>query len=381
MDFNFDDIRPFREEEAGKAISDIANDPLLPAVANYLYPERSFVEQQRALLSIRTIREFQLQIMVPAIREIMRKSSSHLTFDGLERVKQRHMFIANHRDIVLDAAILDVILLENDYPSCQITFGSNLMRGDLVVNVGKMNRMFKIVRGGKPREFYENSLKVSTYMRQAITQEGDSVWIAQRNGRTKDGLDKTEVGVLKMFSLSSSRPFAENLAEINITPVAISYEYEPCDFLKTKELYISRRQKYVKSEQEDLNSILTGMKQYKGEVHLSITAPISQEELEACDRLDKNEKFEALAQLIDQRIEANRRVYKTNYIAYDLLHVSDTYASHYSKEEKNAFIEYMENGLRQLAIAEDPNELYELQHIFLSIYANCLQNIQDRNNN
>lgn len=321
---------------------------------------------------IKTVNEFQAKVMHPAIHSVMSKTTDGVTSEGVEKLdnSKRHMFIANHRDIVLDSAFLDVILYEKGIDTCQITFGSNLMKGNLVINIGKLNKMFRIIRGGNIKDFYKNSVEVSAYMRYAITELNDSVWIAQRNGRTKDGNDKTEVGVLKMFSLSSDKPFVDNLDELSITPVSVSYEYEPCDFLKTAELYISKFQKYIKGENEDLNSILTGIKQPKGRVHLAITDPITREELEQCDRLEKNDKIVALAALIDQRIYRHFKLFKTHFIAYDLL-FGQRYSDRYTEQEKADFIAYMNGGLDQLGKEMDRSEL---EQIFLRIYANPVIN-------
>lgn len=372
MTYNFEQTRPYTDAEVPYAIHEILHDNFFPIVVNYLQPGADMEQIRHNLSEIRTIKEFQEKIMHKAIRAILTKSSTGLTFNGLEEIdnQHRHIFIANHRDIVLDAAILDVLLTEHNIDTCQITFGSNLMKGDLVINVGKLNKMFRIVRGGNIKDFYKNSLEVSAYMRHVIKDLHESVWIAQRNGRTKDGKDKTELGVLKMLSLSSNQSFVDNLDELSLTPISISYEYEPCDFLKTAELYISRLEKYIKGENEDLNSIITGIKQKKGKIHLSVCKPITREELELCNQKEKNEKFEMLGEIIDQRINQGRKIYNTNYIAYDLLTQSNQYAHHYSVEEKNNFIEYMKNGLTALELKADETEL---EKIFLSIYANCLR--------
>jgi hypothetical protein len=241
------------------------------------------------------------------------------------------------------------------------------MRPQIVVDIGKINKMFKIVRGGTIREIFVNSLKVSEYMRYAITEKHESTWIAQRNGRTKDGADRTEIAVLKMFAMSSKKPFSDNLAELNITPIAVSYEYEPCDFLKTREIYISRRQTYKKSPNEDLNSILTGIKQFKGQAHFAICDTLSEKELCECAELPHSEQFRALAEIIDKRIFANYKLWKTNYIAHDILQKTDDFAEFYTKEDKEKFVEYMIRGLNKI-----DGEQEELQDIFLRIYANSV---------
>lgn len=370
--FDFEPVRPYNDAEVPAAIEAITKDIFFPMVVKYCMPEANVEEVIRMFSQIKTVNEFQAKVMHPAIHSVMSKTTDGVTSEGVEKLdnSKRHMFIANHRDIVLDSAFLDVILYEKGIDTCQITFGSNLMKGNLVVNIGKLNKMFRIIRGGNIKDFYKNSVEVSAYMRYAITELNDSVWIAQRNGRAKDGNDKTEVGVLKMFSLSSDKPFVDNLDELSITPVSVSYEYEPCDFLKTAELYISKFQKYIKGENEDLNSILTGIKQPKGRVHLAITDPITREELEQCDRLEKNDKIVALAALIDQRIYRHFKLFKTHFIAYDLL-FGQRYSDRYTEHEKADFIAYMNGGLDQLGKEMDRSEL---EQIFLRIYANPVIN-------
>lgn len=374
--FDFEPVRPYNDSEVPAAIEAITKDVFFPMVVKYCAPEANVDEVIQMFSQIKTVRDFQSQVMHAAINAIIKKTTDGVSSDGFEKLDnvKRHMFIANHRDIVLDSAILDVLLFERGIDTCQITFGSNLMKGNLVVNIGKLNKMFRIIRGGNIKDFYKNSVEVSAYMRYAITELHDSVWIAQRNGRTKDGNDKTEVGVLKMFSLSSEKSFVDNLDELSIAPISVSYEYEPCDFLKTAELYISRFQKYIKGENEDLNSILTGIKQPKGRIHISVTDPITREELEICDKKEKNDKLVALASLIDQRIYKGFKLFKTHFIAYDLLY-GDTYTDRYTAKEKDDFIAYMNEGLSKLGEEMDRSEL---EQIFLHIYANpvlnCLSN-------
>ena len=211
-------------------------------------------------------------------------------------------------------------------------------------------------------------------MRYAILQKKQSVWIAQRNGRTKDGADKTDMAVLKMFALSSDKPFFENMQELHITPIVVSYEYEPCDFMKTQELFITRYQKYEKEPDEDLQSILHGIRQFKGHIHFVFTEAITDEELRYCDRFDRNRKFQQLAQIIDRRIYDNYRLWPTNYIAHDLLNQSYRYRSHYTEEQRKHFMDYMDEGLKNL-IGEEA----ELRDIFLHIYATPVDNLLTAN--
>lgn len=368
----FENTRPYRDNEIPDAVARVADHPFFDNIVHYLFPLQDSAKIRQKFLKVKTIKEFQQHYMLHAINSILAQTSSVLESNGFEQLnkKKNYMFIANHRDILLDAALLQVLLDRHGLDTSEITFGDNLMQGSLIIDIGKMNKMFRIVRGGSVHDFYRNSLEVSSYMRYALLEKKQSVWIAQRNGRTKDGNDKTGIAVLKMFSISSSAPFIDNLSELNITPVITSYEYEPCDFLKTQELYISQYQRYIKEPGEDLNSILKGIQQAKGGISVKIAPTISQEELQYCDTFEKNEKFAQLANIIDQRIYKHYKLWKTNYIAYDILHKTNQYSSHYTPDEKNDFETYMQNGLRALIGDRD-----ELKNLFLSIYANPVNNV------
>ncbi|HOF16989.1 MAG TPA: acyltransferase [Bacteroidales bacterium] len=368
----FEDTRPYNDNEIPAAVNRLLKDNYLPLIFNYLFPDKKEAENLLKILKdVRTVKDFQLKIMYRIIWAIINKTSSGLTYSGFENLndEKKAMLIGNHRDILLDSAILQILLTDHHLDTSEITFGSNLMSSQLAIDIGKMNKMFKIIRGGNIRDFYRNSVHVSTYMRYAITEKKQSTWIAQRNGRTKDGNDTTEMAVLKMFTLSSNKRFVPNLLELNITPLIISYEYEPCVFLKVAELYVSMYQKYEKKEDEDFQSIIQGIIQWKGNIHFVVGKPITEDELKECDQLQKNDKFIRLAQIIDKRIYDNYRLWKTNYIAYDLLYNTDTYTMHYSPSEKSDFIQYMKNGLEKIE-----GEYDELENIFLKIYANPVKN-------
>jgi len=366
----FEQTRPYNDDEIPAAVARVASHPLFPRVLQFLFPEMPAEEILRDFSTVTTTYDFQHRFMLKAVQSIVAHTTAGIESTGAEMLdpSKHYLFVANHRDIMLDAAFLQLELVNHQLDTTEITFGNNLMHGELVIDIGKMNKMFRLVRGGTIHDFYRNSLEVSSYMRYALLEKHQSVWIAQRNGRTKDGADKTEMALLKMFSISSDKPFVENLAELNITPVAISYEYEPCDFRKTQELFISRYQQYVKEPGEDLNSILQGVMQQKGGVSLRIMPTIKVEELELCDHLDKKNRFDKLAQIIDKRIHDGYKLWKTNYIAYDILHDTHLFSGYYREEDKRAFVSYMENGLRGLQGDAD-----ELRAIFLGIYANALR--------
>lgn len=371
----FDSIRPYNESEFAAAIERITSHEYLPIVINSVFLNTNAEEYIENMKKYKTVRDFQHGFMRDAVENILKKTSTNFTYDGIDNVKKGscNMFVSNHRDIALDAAILCYVFAINNLECFEVAIGNNLLQGDFVIDIAGVNKMFKIMRSSNAKDLYRDSVLASEYMRHVINDKKESVWIAQRNGRTKDGNDKTELGVLKMFSLGNDKPFVENFEEINITPIAISYEYEPCDFLKTMELYISSFQKYVKEPGEDLRSIIAGIMQPKGQINISVTPSITREELEYCDQFEKNAKFTTLAEIMDKRIYKAYKLYKNNYIAHDILNNANTYAEFYSKEEKEFFLNYMRNGLSKLPCAKEEN-MKELEEIFLKIYANPVEN-------
>jgi hypothetical protein len=366
----FDDIRPYYDSEIHDAMQRIVDNPLFENIVKFLYPNYQVDQVKAMFLSFNTVHGFQVNVMNSAIQNIIKSSSSGLSYSGIENLSgsERYLFLSNHRDILLDSAILQIILYANGHKPSEITFGDNLMSSQLIVDIGKSNKMFKLVRSGTPRQIFINSKHTSEYIRWTINDKIESIWIAQRNGRTKDGNDQTQQAVLKMFGMSGGSDFVTNYGDLNIVPLAISYEFDPGDILKTREVYISRRQTYVKAPNEDLNSILTGIRQFKGRIHLSVTSPISADELQRLNSANKGVQIQELASLIDSRVYNSFRLWNTNYIAYDLLN-GDVFRNSYSTSEKEAFIDYMEKGLANI---EGNNE--ELKSIFLSIYANPVVN-------
>ena len=363
----FDDIRPYWDEEIPAAMQRIVQDPNFPPVAQYVYPDRTVDGVKEIMLKCRNIYEFQTTVMKQVNEQVIERTTNGLSYGGMEHLdtSKRYLFVSNHRDIVLDSCLLMYILHNNGHKIGEITFGSNLMRGQMVIDIGKSNKMFKVERGGTPRQMYLNSLHLSDYIRYAITEKGESVWIAQRNGRTKDGIDRTDQGLIKMFGLSGSKDRVKALAELNIVPVSVSYEWESCDILKALELYASRDGKpYVKKPGEDLNSILTGITQPKGRVHMELCEPISAEDLSAIPSDYADAQFRhSVADLMDKRICGAYRLYPNAYIAHDLRSGKKEYSDHYTREQYDAFV----NHMAQLdKYGSDP----VLRDIFLGIYSN-----------
>lgn len=362
----FDDIRPYNNSEIPAAMQRLVGDKYFPLVCDYLFPGRPVTEVAALLGSCRTVDDFQHRFMYDAIYAVARRTTDGLSVSGMERLdpEKNYLFVSNHRDIMLDAAFLQVLLLDAGRKTSEITFGANLMHGQLVIDVGKSNKMFRIERPGtvtSARDFLLKSQYTSEYIRYCILQKGESVWIAQRNGRTKDGYDVTDQGVIKMFGLSGGSDKIQALSELNIAPLSISYEWEPCDELKALELYATSSGKpYIKKPGEDFNSIMTGIMQPKGRVHLNVCQPLSAEEFEPLRGLPVSAFNREVAAIIDKRIRQAYRLYPNNYIAADI--ISGKRSHSYTNQEKDSFINHID-GITK----EYPEELRD---ILLRIYAN-----------
>jgi 1-acyl-sn-glycerol-3-phosphate acyltransferase len=367
----FDDIRPYYDSEIPEAMKRIADSPMLSLVASYVYPNKQLSEIKEMLCGFKTTRDFQHGVMYDVNKQIISKSITQFTYGGTEQLKkgEAYLYVSNHRDIMLDASILQNVLVDEGLESSQITFGANLMMNPLVVDIGKSNKMFRVERpGNSTKEFYKSSLHLSEYIRSVITEEHESVWIAQRNGRTKDGNDKTDQGIIKMFCMSKPDNKIAALDELQIVPVSVSYEWESCDILKAIELYESSKVKYIKKPGEDLNSILTGILQPKGRVHFQLCPIIKKEELQQFDNCTNNEYHKNVAKLIDTRILKAYKLWPNNFIAYDMLYGQQRFKSEYTEAEKITF----EKHLCKLDCYEDC--LDNLKDILLGIYANPVRN-------
>lgn len=364
----FDDLRPYYDGEINAAMHRIADSEHLPRLVSYVYPERDPDDVRQQLRSYVCIEDFQLQVMRAVNEQVITKSISSFLFEGFDRLdrNRRYLFVSNHRDIVLDAMLLQYALFLSGHPTSEISFGDNLMSSQIVIDIGKSNKMFKVIRSRSAKEFYANSLRLSQYIRHTITEKRESVWIAQRNGRTKDGCDATEQGIVKLFCMSSSQEPISALAALNIVPVAISYQWESCDILKTKELCsLQRNGTYVKKPGEDINSILTGIMQPKGAVTIVAGEPLTAEMLAPLAGQPGTRVNKAVATLIDAQIHRNYRLTCNNYIACDMLSGRTDFADHYTPEEKARFESHFRHAL---AANTDGHDTFA--EIFLGIYAN-----------
>lgn len=369
MNSKFDDIRPYYDSELPQAMQRIAEHPLFATIATYVFPEQEVELTREKMLSIKSIDEFQHQIMYSVNRRIIESSITEISCSGIESLQGdcAYLFVSNHRDIMLDASLLQNMLVEHGLPTSQITFGANLMSSDIVIDIGKSNKMFRVERpSGNMRDFYRVSAHLSDYIRHTLTHLNESVWIAQRNGRTKNGVDRTDRGIINMFRMSCAEDKLRSVADLNIVPVSVSYEWEPCDIEKAREVYISRRGTYTKSADEDFRSILSGILSQKGRVHFALSVPLQREDIEPFVELSSHEFNNRVASLIDGRVCRNYHLWPNNYIAHDMLNKTDRYAQMYTEEERQQFEAHL--GRCRAALTPDV-DVDEVIDILLGIYA------------
>ncbi|MGM9747569.1 MAG: hypothetical protein ACI3ZN_02100 [Candidatus Cryptobacteroides sp.] len=373
IDFSkYESISPYSDAEAVEALGKVADNPVLTGVSKYFFPQENPDFLKNILKSVKSIDDFQRLVMSKVVEWVLENTAHNFSYDGVNNVLQaegKFLALSNHRDIILDPAITQLVLFRNGMPMTEIAVGDNLITNKFIEYLIRSNRMIKVIRGVSARELYLCSQMLSEYIRLSITSGKSSIWLAQRQGRTKNGYDITEQGLLKMLDMSGQGDFVHNFMELNIIPMSISYEYEPCDILKARELLISKTQKYVKADGEDLNSIITGIKQQKGNIHLNIGKPLTEEEIIAASKCDKNDRYQFIRHAVDIRVIEGYKLWKTNYVAYDILNKGYKYSDCYTPEDVESFVAYME---KQLDTVEPSLCREDLREIFLGIYANSV---------
>ena len=396
MTHEFDTIRPYDDEEVRPAIEGLLHDRqfsrLLKGIVPILPLGMSRGMLRLATLGVKTTLQFQLRIMKPIVNLVLRKCSTGHTFvhDGIQPGKERYLFLSNHRDIVLDSALLDVMLIDAGFPTtCEIAIGDNLLIYPWIRTLVRLNKAFIVRRNISRRELYESSQLMSRYIHYTITQKHENVWMAQREGRAKDSSDHTQESLLRMLAMSEESAertiplLVAHFKSLNIVPLAISYEYDPCDYLKAQEFQQKRDDPaWRKSKQDDLKNMKTGIMGRKGHIHYQTGRPVStwiDELLEAMqqpgtDGQMPTEKdfYIMLARRIDREIHRNYRLFPGNYIAADLLAGSPTHAAHYTHKEKLDFQQYIKS---RIDLVELPNkdEAF-LRERLLTMYANPVLN-------
>lgn len=370
---DLENIHPYDDQEAVAALQKLARHPAVPVISKYIFPELPINTLKKMLMDVKGVDDFQHQIVSQAVSVVVQRSSSGFTYEGVENLTKiggsgKFLAVSNHRDIVLDPALTQWMLMLNNLPLTEICVGSNLLANGVVETLLRSNRMITVIRGISAREVYLSSQILSKFIRSEIASGKSSVWIAQREGRTKNGLDVTEQGLLKMFDMSGEGDFRSNFAELNIVPMSISYEYEPCAFRKAREILIKQMTgEYHKKEDEDMHSILTGIRQWKGGIHLCVGEPLTEKEIAHASWYEKNDRYQAIRRILDKRIISGYKLWKTNYMGYDLMTGGSKYADKYTPEDLEEFKEYTEHKLKRTEKKLDKDALRD---IFWHIYGN-----------
>lgn len=338
----FDEIRSYDDTEVNDALMSVAKHPMMKALMSFTFPDRDEDFWLDQFKDVHSIADFQKQFIAQTVRQILKRSSEGLTTSGFEKLDKNtsYLFISNHRDIVLDTSLLNLALLDQGLIMTSSAIGDNLVSKKFLHVLAKLNRNFLVQRGLSIREQLSGSQLLSEYISTLLTQENRSVWMAQREGRTKDGNDATQQGVLKMLAMAAGDvPLTEFFKNLRIVPLSISYEYDPTDILKMPQLLASSRNEvYVKEENEDFTTMLSGVLGQKRHIHLHAGDVVSTE-LDCLEKQgeNKNKKLQAIAQIIDERVIQNYKLWPTNFIAYDLLYNTNEYSDRYSESEKQLF--------------------------------------------
>jgi 1-acyl-sn-glycerol-3-phosphate acyltransferase len=367
----FDAIRPFYETEVNEALQSVIPHPMMKALMNFTFPEMDDEVWKAQLKKTHSIRDFQCNFIYHTVQRILENSSDGLTTSGFEHLEKNnsYLFISNHRDILLDTTLLNAALFQNGHLMTASAIGDNLVKKSFIKTLARLNRNFLVLRGLSPREMLQSSKLLSEYIGQLLLHENRSVWIAQREGRTKDGNDETNPGVLKMIGMASDEAdVMQYFKKLKIVPVSISYEYDPTDVLKMPQLLAeANNEVYVKSKNEDLNTILSGVMGQKKRIHLHIGKVLDTEiDQIVAENDSSNKQIQALAQKIDDAVLSNYKLWPTNFIAYDIVHKTSTYSHMYTESEKSLF----ERRLEMRIGLDNPIALEG----FLAMYANPVVN-------
>ena len=376
----FDEIRPYEAGEMKQAFEDLMNDRqfslVLKGFAPWLPQGIRTGLLRLAFMGVKTPLDFQQRFMKPVVKWIIRKHTDGCTFDDqqlLSDKSQRYIFLSNHRDIVLDSAFLDVMLVDHGYPTTvEIGIGDNLLIYPWIKRLVRMNKAFTVRRGLTAHEMMRSSALMSRYIHYAVTQKRENIWIAQREGRAKDSSDHTQDAVLKMLGMGGDGTPVDSLRELNIVPLTISYEYDPCDYLKAQEFQQKRdNPSFKKSKQDDLDNMKTGIFGYKGRVHYHCAQPVNNWIGELTD-LPKKEFYEQLSLRIDSELHQHYRLYPCNYIALDELEGRQTCQQHYTQQDVQRFEHYLKGQLAKIQIP-NKDEAF-LRERMLTMYANPVRN-------
>ena len=371
----FDEIRPYMPEELPAVFKELLADSSFQKAVATVMPGVPIDGVALQLQQCKTNLDVQKNICYKLLKGIIANHSDGVTMDSaaLQNHNCRYTFISNHRDIVLDSGFLSVMLIEMGFPTTvEIAIGDNLLIYPWIKKFVRVNKSFIVQRALTMRQMLESSARMSRYIHFAVTQKQENIWIAQREGRAKDSNDRTQESVLKMLAMGGSGDVIDRLKELNLMPLSISYEYDPCDYLKAQEMQLKRDiEGYKKTQQDDLINMQTGIFGYKGKVHFHPATCIN-EEIEALRGLPKTDVFTQIARIIDKHIHSNYRLYPGNYVALDLMNHTEQYTAQYTAEEKERFEKYLQEQIGKIEIPNKDESF--LRECILKMYANPVIN-------
>lgn len=371
----FDSIRPFEPEELPKVFDQLLADPQFQQVLAYLYPNVPTDAIAQRLHTCKTNVDFQKAFCYEFLKKLLAQKAKSCDMDATSISNERnYTFISNHRDIVLDSGLLAKLLIDHNFPTtCEIAIGDNLLSLPWVKDLVRVNKAFIVERSVSFREMLATSKRLSAYMHFSIGEKKENIWIAQREGRAKDSDDRTAESILKMMAMGGEGNIIDRLQQLHLVPLAISYEYDPCDYLKAAEFQLKRdNPDWQKGPQDDIVSMQTGIMGYKGHIHYHC-APCIDDYLSTLDaNMPKAEQYRMIAAHIDQEIHRGYRIYPNNYVAYDLLEGNNVASSHYTPQDKATFEQYLSDQLAKIDIP-NKDEAY-LRERMLTMYANPLKN-------
>lgn len=373
---DFDTIRPFLPEELPAAFDSLLADPSFCAIMQSFFKDVPFEHLKAKLYACQNSLEVQ-KTFYPLVKNLVAQCCTSINMEAEaiapEQRTQNFTFVSNHRDIVLDAAFLSILMLDNGFQNTvEIAIGDNLLIYPWIRTLVRINKSFIVQRSVGMREMLLSSKRMSQYMHFAIAEKHENIWIAQREGRAKDSNDRTQESVLKMMAMGGEGSVIDSLKQLNIVPLTISYEYDPCDFLKAKEFQQKRdNPEFKKSRQDDLTNMQTGIFGFKGKVIYRLAAPVNSW-IDECRDLPKAEVFKAIAQRMDNDIHRNYEIYPCNYIAYDWLNQSQEMAGNYTENDVKTFEDYLNKRIEMIDL---PNkDIPFLRERLLTMYANPLIN-------
>lgn len=347
MEDIYADIRPYTDAEAARELPLLAESAMVVKAGRFFFADKPDDYLPSLIRNCHSVDEFQTNVIAAVLERDLELTHTKFSYSGLENLRRsdgtpgQFVFLSTHRDIVLDPAFLELALHNNGLPESEIAAGDNLLASHEIEVAMRANRMVTVVRSDNPRVVYESSKRLSSYIRYRVAGGHRSVWISHRGGRTKDGCDRTEQGLLKMLDMSGKGSFLENFLELNIMPVTISYEYETCGALKALETLTKERQGFYKKQPgEDVNSMLQGFMQPKGHIHVDFCKPLTREELLQADSAQRNDKFRILANILDQKLKDSFHLWPTNYAAADLVLGREDYLQQgfYTAEDRERLV-------------------------------------------